>query len=133
MPWCTSYCLHFAVISPRYYGQSHPTPNVSIENLKYLSSRQALEDVATFYEFFSQQYNLTSANKWVSFGGSYSGVCRIKRDNIHQPSSPYTSVFLPRCTISVVTSEAPRDCGWRCGNQWTCGGCVGFLPVPGGR
>ena len=28
-----------------------------------------------FHKFFTAQYNLTSNNKWISFGGSYSGEC----------------------------------------------------------
>ena len=32
----------------RYYGQSHPTPDMSVKNLVWLSSRQALADLANF-------------------------------------------------------------------------------------
>ena len=32
----------------RYYGESHPTQDMSTKNMKYLSSRQALQDLAMF-------------------------------------------------------------------------------------
>lgn len=56
----------------RFYGQSHPTEDVSVENLVYLSSEQALADLATFT--VSMQENLgLKENKWIAFGGSYPG------------------------------------------------------------
>lgn len=45
---------------------------MSLENLKYLSSEQALKDAASFIEFFKQKHQLTD-NKWIVFGGGYSG------------------------------------------------------------
>ncbi|KAJ8924677.1 hypothetical protein NQ315_000828 [Exocentrus adspersus] len=56
----------------RFYGQSHPFPDLSTENLRYLSSRQALEDTANFITAMNREYNLTDA-KWIVFGGSYAG------------------------------------------------------------
>lgn len=43
-------------------------------NLRWLSSRQALQDLVTLKEHVVAQYGLPSDTKWVSFGGSYSGV-----------------------------------------------------------
>lgn len=58
----------------RYYGESHPTPNASLANLAYLSSRQALRDAVSFKQYAVSLYNMTKGSKWVSFGGSYSGA-----------------------------------------------------------
>lgn len=58
----------------RYYGASHPTEDLSNKNLVYLSSRQALADVTTLKAVLQTQYNLTDKNRWISFGGSYSGA-----------------------------------------------------------
>lgn len=55
----------------RYYGLSHPTKAASTEELKYLSSEQALADLANFIVSMNDQHNLTG--KWISFGGSYPG------------------------------------------------------------
>ncbi|XP_050513606.1 putative serine protease F56F10.1 [Diabrotica virgifera virgifera] len=57
----------------RYYGKSHPTEDLSTENLVYLTSQQALRDLAFFIEAMNQKYNLTRDVKWIVFGGSYSG------------------------------------------------------------
>ncbi|GAB6029846.1 Thymus-specific serine protease [Chamberlinius hualienensis] len=59
-------------VEHRYYGESHPTADLSIDNLRYLSSEQALADLANFRTDIEQQYNLQGA-KWIFFGGSYSG------------------------------------------------------------
>ncbi|GMT23187.1 hypothetical protein PFISCL1PPCAC_14484, partial [Pristionchus fissidentatus] len=57
----------------RFYGASHPTEDTSVENLnKYLSSRQAIEDIA---EFIRQKNAEKGGNqKWIVVGGSYAGA-----------------------------------------------------------
>lgn len=57
----------------RYYGASHPTPDLSVKNLVYLSSEQALADIAYFIEGMQALYKIPSSAKWIVFGGSYSG------------------------------------------------------------
>uniref|UniRef100_A0A0A9XTD3 Putative serine protease K12H4.7 n=1 Tax=Lygus hesperus TaxID=30085 RepID=A0A0A9XTD3_LYGHE len=57
----------------RFYGESKPTEDSSVSNLRYLSSEQALADLAYFIEGMNEKYNLTSNNKWIVFGGSYAG------------------------------------------------------------
>ncbi|XP_054258619.1 putative serine protease K12H4.7 [Macrosteles quadrilineatus] len=60
-------------VEHRYYGKSHPTSDLSVENLKYLSSEQALADLAYFIVAMNNEHNLPSNTKWVAFGGSYPG------------------------------------------------------------
>ncbi|KAK9499853.1 hypothetical protein O3M35_002811 [Rhynocoris fuscipes] len=57
----------------RYYGKSRPTADMSTQNLRYLSSEQALADLAYFIEAMNEKYNLDESNKWIAFGGSYPG------------------------------------------------------------
>jgi len=57
----------------RYYGESHPTQDMSTRNMTYLSSRQALQDLAMFMANMTERYNLTRPRPWVSFGCSYAG------------------------------------------------------------
>ncbi|XP_014248956.1 putative serine protease K12H4.7 [Cimex lectularius] len=57
----------------RYYGNSQPTPDTSTQNLRYLSSEQALADLANFIKGMNKKYGLTERNKWIAFGGSYPG------------------------------------------------------------
>lgn len=45
---------------------------MSTKNLKYLSSEQALADLAYFIEAKKKELKL-SHNKWIVFGGSYPG------------------------------------------------------------
>lgn len=71
--------IMFAV-EHRYYGchnmSACPVPSFKdgTAALRFLSSRQALADLAQFHAFASATYGLDATrNKWVSFGGSYPG------------------------------------------------------------
>lgn len=57
----------------RFYGKSHPTSDLSIKNLVYLSSEQALADLAYFIEAVNIGYKFSNNTKWIVFGGSYGG------------------------------------------------------------
>lgn len=48
--------------------------DISIDNLQYLTSEQALADLATFHKFFNDKYQVPDHTKWISFGGSYPGL-----------------------------------------------------------
>ncbi|KAJ8924676.1 hypothetical protein NQ315_000827 [Exocentrus adspersus] len=61
----------------RYYGQSHPFANLETANMRYLSSQQALEDIAEFISAMNRQYNLAPDVKWILFGGSYSASLAV--------------------------------------------------------
>ncbi|XP_069474264.1 putative serine protease K12H4.7 isoform X5 [Ambystoma mexicanum] len=60
------------MLEHRFYGKSHPTEDMSTSNLRYLSSRQALADLAHFQTVMTQKLGLGN-RKWVAFGGSYPG------------------------------------------------------------
>uniref|UniRef100_A0A182JL22 Uncharacterized protein n=1 Tax=Anopheles atroparvus TaxID=41427 RepID=A0A182JL22_ANOAO len=58
----------------RFYGKSHPTEDLSTKNLAYLTSEQALADLAYFVVGMNAKYGLNSHDhKWIAFGGSYPG------------------------------------------------------------
>ncbi|EGC33840.1 hypothetical protein DICPUDRAFT_154024 [Dictyostelium purpureum] len=80
----------------RYYGASFVTSDLSLDNLQFLNSQQALADNAVFREFIAQKYNIPSTTKWVSFGGSYSGALtswfRIKYPHLVDINGPYNLV-----------------------------------------
>lgn len=62
-------------IEHRYYGNSYPVPDLTDENMVYVSSHQALADIAAIHAGLSKEYSLTpSVNKWFTFGGSYPGM-----------------------------------------------------------
>lgn len=85
-------------VEHRFYGKSHPTEyaefftylptnlknysadatffffrDISTKNLAYLTSQQALADLALFITTFSSDYGLPQGTKWITFGGSYPG------------------------------------------------------------
>jgi hypothetical protein len=89
----------------RYYGKSWPTIDMSNQNLKaYLSSAQALADLANFQQWFGPdghsnayfpQYQLAESD-WVAFGGSYPG-------NL----AAWVKVKYPHAFVGTVASSAP--------------------------
>ncbi|XP_031429917.1 thymus-specific serine protease [Clupea harengus] len=60
------------LLEHRFYGNSHPTEDLSTANLHFLSSRQALADLAHFRSVVAATQGLTNS-RWVAFGGSYPG------------------------------------------------------------
>ncbi len=89
----------------RYYGMSWPTHDMSTAYLKsYLSSGQALADLAHFQKWFGPQGNSNhffpkyqlGESDWVAFGGSYPG-------NL----AAWLKVKYPQSFIGTVASSAP--------------------------
>jgi len=64
--------------------------------LQYLTSRQALADLAGAHRHVYQEYNLTTANKFVAFGGSYPGLL-----------AAFLRASYPDLFSSAVASSAP--------------------------
>jgi hypothetical protein len=66
------------ILEHRYYGTSFPTPNLSTENLRFLTTEQALADVAyyaTHVKFPGVEQDLTApGTPWIVYGGSYAGA-----------------------------------------------------------
>lgn len=103
--WAHDFGAMYISLEHRYYGESNPVPDFSTENMKYLSSRQALADAAHFLTSYNA--TLTNPGPWVVFGCSYSGALsawfRAKYPNLVvgsiAPSGPveaqsnYTSFF----------------------------------------
>lgn len=68
------------VLEHRYYGESFPTPDLSTENLRFLTTQQALADQAYFaqhIQFPGLEHlgDLTSnTTAYIAYGGSYAGA-----------------------------------------------------------
>ena len=56
----------------RYYGDSQPFDDWSTPNLKYLTSQQALADIASFIDALNDSPNRKA--DWIVIGGSYPGA-----------------------------------------------------------
>ncbi len=66
------------VLEHRYYGTSIPTPDLSTESLRFLTTDQALADEVYFAKNIVfpgfEHLNLTSPNAaYIGYGGSYAG------------------------------------------------------------
>jgi len=81
------------VLEHRYYGQSKPTEDMSTENMKFLSSRQGLEDAGHFISAMNERHNLTT---WITFGGSYPGSL-----------SAWMRLRFPHLVTGAVSSSGP--------------------------
>ena len=67
------------VLEHRYYGESFPTEDLSTENLRFLTTEQALADQAYFAQNVKfpglEDQDLTSATTaYLTYGGSYAGA-----------------------------------------------------------
>lgn len=67
------------VLEHRYYGESFPTPDLSTENLRFLTTEQALADQAYFAKNIVfpglEDTDLTSkTTAYIAYGGSYAGA-----------------------------------------------------------
>ncbi|KAM9953783.1 hypothetical protein ACTFIR_008877 [Dictyostelium discoideum] len=80
----------------RYYGASFVTEDLSLENLQWLNSAQALADNAVFRNFVEQEYNVPKGSKWISFGGSYSGAL-----------TSWFRIKYPHLVDATIASSAP--------------------------
>jgi hypothetical protein len=59
------------LLEHRYYGESFPTDNRT--DFEFLSSRQAIEDIANFIHKIGKKYMFTSP-RWILIGCSYPGL-----------------------------------------------------------
>ncbi|XP_078064164.1 thymus-specific serine protease, partial [Mustelus asterias] len=80
----------------RYYGASINPDGLNDHNIQFLSSQQALADLATFHEFIEQRFNLTRNIRWICFGGSYPGSL-----------SAWFRLKFPHLVFAAVASSAP--------------------------
>lgn len=70
--------------------------DMSVQNLKYLSSAQAIEDAAAFIKAMTAMYPQLANAKWVTFGGSYSGAL-----------AAWTRAKHPELVYAAVGSSGP--------------------------
>ncbi|XP_046852436.1 putative serine protease K12H4.7 [Xenia sp. Carnegie-2017] len=83
------------MLEHRYYGLSHPTVDLSVENLQFLNSEQALADLAAFVQAMNEKFELEQS-KWICFGGSYPGSL-----------SAWFRLKYPHLVAGAVATSAP--------------------------
>lgn len=103
----------------RYYGQSFPVKDLSVANMKYLSTEQALEDAAQFQVYINDKYRLGEINKdvtWVILGGSYSGFLstayRIRYPHLVGAAWSSSGVVLPKDNYPEFFEVVANDYTW---------------------
>uniref|UniRef100_A0AC34FIU1 Serine carboxypeptidase S28 family protein n=1 Tax=Panagrolaimus sp. ES5 TaxID=591445 RepID=A0AC34FIU1_9BILA len=78
MQMAVKYNAKLIQLEHRFFGQSYPIKtsqglgDMSVGNLKLLTSQQALQDLANFIQTYNQQQGWSNP-RWVVFGGSYPG------------------------------------------------------------
>lgn len=94
----TEYAKRFngviVALEHRYYGKSQPFSSLTTKNLKYLSTDQAIEDLAYFQKQVTKEMGLSG--QWVAVGGSYPG-------NL----AAYYRLKHPKLVEAALASSAP--------------------------
>lgn len=83
-------------VEHRFYGKSLNVDGLELKNLQFLSSHQALSDLASFHEAMTRQFELPTPTKWVCFGGSYPGAL-----------SAWFRIKFPHLVVGAVSSSSP--------------------------
>lgn len=92
--YAKKYHAKLIALEHRYYGKSMPFASLSAKDLRFLTTRQALEDLAFFQRKISDQQHWTG--KWVAFGGSYPGSL-----------AAYYRLKHPELVVGALASSAP--------------------------
>ncbi|GLU19805.1 hypothetical protein SLE2022_360320 [Rubroshorea leprosula] len=109
----------------RYYGKSSPFKSMTTENLRYLSSKQALFDLAVFRQWYQESLNLkfnrTSVeieNPWFVFGVSYPGALsawfRLKFPHLTCGSLASSAVVLAVYNYTEFYQQVGESAGPEC-------------------
>jgi len=88
-----TYGALLVALEHRFYGKSQPFDDLRTENLRYLSSQEALADAAVFVEWIGKKYQTSQV---VTFGCSYPG-------NL----AAWFRLRYPHLTVGAVASSAP--------------------------
>ncbi|GAV75900.1 Peptidase_S28 domain-containing protein [Cephalotus follicularis] len=107
----------------RYYGKSSPFQSLKTENLRYLSSKQALFDLAFFRQHYQESLNLKRnkanvENPWFVFGVSYPGALsawfRLKFPHLTCGSLASSAVVLAVYNFTEFDQQIGESAGTEC-------------------
>nr|XP_033812628.1 thymus-specific serine protease isoform X2 [Geotrypetes seraphini] len=113
-----SYGALLVALEHRYYGSSINMDGLTNEGIRFLSSQQALADLASFHRFLSEKYSLTRNNTWICFGGSYPGSLsawfrlKVVAESLSDPVVGGS----PKCLDAVTESFRTVDQMLKAGN-----------------
>ncbi|KAL3630183.1 putative serine protease eda2 [Castilleja foliolosa] len=107
----------------RYYGKSSPFQLLTTKNLRYLSSKQALFDLAVFRQYYQDSLNAklnrsNIDNPWFVFGVSYSGALsawfRLKFPHLTCGSLASSAVILAVYNFTEFDKQIGESAGPEC-------------------
>ncbi|CAK8539978.1 unnamed protein product [Lathyrus sativus] len=107
----------------RYYGKSSPFRTLATENLRYLSSKQALFDLAVFRQSYQKSLNARlnrtkTDNPWFVFGVSYPGALsawfRLKFPHLTCGSLASSAVVLDVYNFIEFDQQIGESAGVEC-------------------
>ncbi|XP_050906535.1 probable serine protease EDA2 isoform X2 [Lathyrus oleraceus] len=107
----------------RYYGKSSPFRTLATENLRYLSSKQALFDLAVFRQSYQESLNARlnrtkTDNPWFVFGVSYPGALsawfRLKFPHLTCGSIASSAVVLAVYNFPEFDQQIGESAGVEC-------------------
>jgi pimeloyl-ACP methyl ester carboxylesterase len=102
----------------RYYGKSHPFAQLTTDNLQYLSSRQALADLAVFITNFTRNLNPPHERRIFTIGGSYSGALsawfRLKYPEVTSGSVSSSGVVNAILDFTAFDEQVAQSAGPDC-------------------
>ncbi|XP_055988093.1 thymus-specific serine protease [Sorex fumeus] len=80
----------------RFYGLSVPAGGLEMAQLRFLSSRHALADVASARLALTRLLNVSASSPWICFGGSYAGSL-----------AAWARLKFPNLVFASIASSAP--------------------------
>ncbi|XP_042027635.1 probable serine protease EDA2 isoform X1 [Salvia splendens] len=106
----------------RYYGKSYPFGSFSMDNLRYLSSKQALFDLAVFRQYYQESLNAklnkSTHNPWFVFGISYAGALsawfRLKFPHLTCGSLASSALVLAVYNFTKFDQQVGESAGPEC-------------------
>ncbi|KAI3519183.1 hypothetical protein L1887_08210 [Cichorium endivia] len=119
----TKFGAALVTLEHRYYGKSSPFKSLTTKNLKFLSSKQALFDLAAFRQFYQESLNkkfktTNVENPWFVFGVSYAGALsawfRLKFPHLTCGSLASSATVLSVYNFTEFDQEVGESAGPEC-------------------
>lgn len=101
LTWAAQNNALYVALEHRFYGASNPKPDLSVANLRYLSSEQALADAAAFVTAMKSSSDSRYSGQWLVLGCSYSGAL-----------SAWFRTKYPHLVVGSIAPSAPVWAEW---------------------
>lgn len=109
---------NMVALEHRYYGKSQPFSDLSTENLRFLTTEHALNDLAYFQRKMKNLYHWQG--KWIAFGGSYPGSLsayyRMKYPYLIQGALASSAPVQAKEAFSDYDQHVTKVAGFTCAN-----------------